>query len=463
MRKAHTSVLLALLGVCRLASAVDGDLDIGFGFLGQVTLAPAGMDAQVPGQLQLRTDGSNRIVGCIRTLNGQSKPVPWLFRLGANGATDSSFAMTGSKFVTIPAAATGLACDGFAVAGNGKIVLASYDGSNQYIMRFKADGTPDTSFNATGTLTIPRTPSSNDFIYDAAIAADGSVYIVYSRSTVNGARFLVRHVLENGTVDMNFGPGGNGGGLTLFDGFAIRTGVTARTDDPNHVLLASDGGIIITGSTTPMATGNTDFAAARLTSTGDPDPGFGTAGARIIAFDGGQTNADRCYASALDTRGRVVMVGYAQRATAGDYDFATVRLTKTGAPDSALGGSGKIQTAFDLNGAGEDIATSVAIQSDGRILIGGYAKHVTGSSGFDWAVARLLDNGAVDGSFGAAHNGKQTYTVNLGGVNNDFLYGVVANGSDYVVGGVSTTGTTTESGVLARLRLDLVFAGDFGG
>ena len=88
---------------------------------------------------------------------------------------------------------------------------------------------------------------------------------------------------------------------------------------------------------------------------------------------------------------------------------------------------------------------------------------MTGSSGFDWAVARLLDNGAVDGSFGAAHNGKQTYTVNLGGVNNDFLYGVVANGSDYVVGGVSTSGATTESGVLARLRLDLVFAGDFGG
>lgn len=452
--------MAALLGTCGAAAANDGSLDIGFGFLGSVELSPAGMNAQTTWQMQTRIDNQGRIVGCIRTLNGANKPVPWLFRLTATGATDATFAGTGSKFLAIPAGATGgLGCDGFALAADGRIVLASYDGANQYIMRMKTDGTPDTTFNGSGTLVIPRTGSSNDFTYDATVGSDGSVYIAYARYTANGSRMVVRHVLENGTVDAAFGPGG--GGATVFDGFAIRTGVTARDDDPTRILLTSTGQIIVTGTTEPTA-GSADFAAARLDSSGNPDPTFGTAGARIVAFDNGQANADRCYSSTLDAHGRLVMVGYSQRSTAGDYDFAVVRLLGTGAPDSAFSGDGKLQIAFDLNGAGEDVGASVALQSDGRIVVGGYAKHVTGSSGADWAVARVLDNGALDATFGAASNGKQTYGVNLGGDNGDYVEHLVADGGDFILAGTASTGATTQSAVFGRIRPDLIFTNAFG-
>jgi uncharacterized delta-60 repeat protein len=449
-----TVVLLANLAT---AGANDGPLDISFGFLGQVELTPAGMAADALGTLRMRVDGKRRIVGCIRTFNGSNAPVPWLFRLTASGGNDTSFAMTGSKFVAIPSGATGLACDGFAVAGDGRIVLASYDGSNQYIMRFQDDGSPDTTFNGTGTLTIARNGNSNDFTNDVVIASDSSIYIAYQRATVNGDRFLVRHILSTGTVDSGFGPGG--GGATLFDGFAIRTGVSARQDVPSHILLGPDGEIILTGFTKPTASGNSDFAAARLSHTGIPDSGFGTSGAVIVGFDFGQSNADLCTASVLDSQNRLVMAGYAERATVGDEDFAVVRLSPTGSPDSAFSGDGKVTIPFDLNGSGADVATAVTLQSDGKILIGGYARHVTGSSGYDWAVARLLDGGSVDNGFGNA--GKQVYSVNLGGNNNDFMYQVVANGSDFVLGGESN-GATSESAILARIRTDLIFADKFG-
>ncbi|HET7064681.1 MAG TPA: hypothetical protein VFI49_10445, partial [Rudaea sp.] len=435
MGNARVFAMMMLLANQVTASANDGPLDISFGFLGQVELTPAGMAADALGTLRMRVDGQHRIVGCIRTVNGSNVTVPWLFRLTPSGGGDSGFAGTGSKFVAIPAGATGLACDGFDVAGDGRIVLASYDGSNQYIMRFKDDGSPDTTFNSTGTLTIARNGASNDFTSDLVIASDGSIYIAYQRFTANGARFLVRHILSTGTVDSGFGPGG--GGVSLFDGFAIRTGVSARDDVPSRILLGTGGEIVLTGYTKPTLTGNLDFAAARLSSAGIPDSGFGTSGAAIVAFDLGQSNADLCTASVLDSQNRLVMAGYAQRATVGDADFAVVRLLPTGLPDPAFSGDGKVTIPFDLGGSGEDVATAVTLQTDGRILIGGYAKHLTGSSAYDWAVARLLDGGGLDSTFGAAANGKQTYSVNLGGNNNDFMYQLVANGSDFVFGGES--------------------------
>ena len=459
MDKARVIATLMLLANLATADANDGPLDIGFGFLGQVELTPAGMAADSLGTLRMRVDGQHRIVGCIRTVNPSNVVIPWLFRLTPSGGSDLTFAGTGSKFVSIPGGATGLACDGFNVASDGRIVLASYDGSNQYIMRFKDDGSPDTTFNSTGTLTIARTGNSNDFTNDLVIGSDNSIYIAYERATANGGRFLVRHILSTGTIDSGFGPGG--GGATLFDGFSIRTGVSARDDVPNRILLGSGGEIVLTGYTKPTLTGNSDFAAARLSSAGLPDSGFGTSGAVIVSFDLGQSNADLCTASVLDSQNRLVMAGYAERATVGDVDFAVVRLSPTGSPDSAFSGDGKVTVPFDLGGSGEDVVTAVTLQTDGRILVGGYAKHLTGSSGYDWAVARLLDGGGLDSSFGAAANGKQTYSVNLAGNNNDFMYQLVANGGDFILGGESN-GATSESAILARIRTDLIFADTFG-
>jgi uncharacterized delta-60 repeat protein len=459
MAKAQVFVAALLLVAQATANAYDGALDIAFGFLGEVELTPTGMAADAPSYAKLSVDGQHRIVGCIRTLSPANTTVPWIFRLTPDGGNDTSFAGTGSKFVAIPSGASYLSCDGFAVYPDGRILLASYDGSNQYILRMKADGGPDTSFNGTGTLTIARTGNSNDFIDDAVVASDGSVYIAYSRATANGARFLVRHILDNGTVDGGFGPGG--GGATLFDGFALKTGVTARDDYPSRILLTREGSVVVTGHTTPTTSGNSDFAAARLTSTGLPDSGFGSSGAVIVALDLGYNNADLANSSALDERGRLVMAGYAQRTNASNLDFAVVRLDTGGVPDTTFSGDGKTTIAFDLGGVGEDVATSVVVQTDGRILVGGYAHHASGSSAFDWAVARLLDNGALDGTFNGT--GKETFAVDLGGDKNDFLYSVVADGSDFILMGESSATATTEAAILARLRIDLIFASQFGG
>jgi uncharacterized delta-60 repeat protein len=110
-----------------------------------------------------------------------------------------------------------------------------------------------------------------------------------------------------------------------------------------------------------------DFAVARLTSEGELDPTFGTAGVASIDFAG---DHDFVRGLALQADGSVLLVG--QSSNTGAPDFGVVRFTSSGVPDTSFGTGGKL--AVDFFGSA-DGATSVAIQPDGRILIAGTARN----------------------------------------------------------------------------------------
>ncbi len=77
-------------------------------------------------------------------------------------------------------------------------------------------------------------------------------------------------------------------------------------------------------------------------------------------------------------------------------DFGLVRYNADGALDTSFGTGGKVVTPI---GTGTDQASSVAVQADGKIVLGGYA--YGGSSTYnDFAVARYDADGSLDTSFG---------------------------------------------------------------
>src|SRR5262249_40900678 len=128
--------------------------------------------------------------------------------------------------------------------------------------------------------------------------------------------------------------------------------------------------------------------------------------------DVGGSNVDEAYGLAIQPNGRIVVVGKAQIDANGNYDFAVARLTATGALDGTFANNnGKETVAFDNGGNNEDGATSVALQADGRIGLGGYAQE-TANGGYAFAAARLTTDGTLDNTFGSG--GKQT-VVFLGG------------------------------------------------
>nr|AXL06016.1 delta-60 repeat domain-containing protein [uncultured bacterium] len=105
---------------------------------------------------------------------------------------------------------------------------------------------------------------------------------------------------------------------------------------------------------------------------------------------------DRAYGVALQADGRIVVAGAVVTADGGG-DTAVLRYNADGTLDTSFGEDGVVTVAVAA-GAGVDQAFSVAVQTDGRIVIGGYASF--GASGSDFAAVRLNADGSLDTSFG---------------------------------------------------------------
>jgi uncharacterized delta-60 repeat protein len=100
-------------------------------------------------------------------------------------------------------------------------------------------------------------------------------------------------------------------------------------------------------------------------------------------------------AVALQPNGKIVTVGYRDTGSAPNYfDFVVSRYNPDGTPDVSFGGTGTVVT--DLTGQ-KDIAEAVAIQSDGKIVVGGT---VYNGPKYAFGLARYNSDGSLDAGFG---------------------------------------------------------------
>ncbi len=72
----------------------------------------------------------------------------------------------------------------------------------------------------------------------------------------------------------------------------------------------------------------------------------------------------------LQSDGKIVVAGQAYNNNTGNYDFALARYNSNGSLDNSFDGDGKLTT--DFFGC-DDVAYSLAIQTDGKIVVAGQA------------------------------------------------------------------------------------------
>ncbi|MBI4285757.1 MAG: hypothetical protein HY670_07670 [Chloroflexi bacterium] len=152
--------------------------------------------------------------------------------------------------------------------------------------------------------------------------------------------------------------------------------------------IQSDGRIVAAGYGNPLAQDNSDFALARYNSDGTLDITFDNDGK--VTTDFGST--DYGYSVAIQSDGKFVVAGYS-----GGYpsaDFALARYNNDGSLDTSFDTDGKVTTNF----GGWDLGQSVAIQSDGGIVAAGHTQ--SASFALDFALARYNANGSLDSAFG---------------------------------------------------------------
>jgi uncharacterized delta-60 repeat protein len=286
-------------------------------------------------------------------------------------------------------------------------------------------GDLDLTFGGDGTVTtdLGSIDTTTQLARSVAVQADGK--IVAAGMTTNSFApwdfFLARYNAD-GSLDVSFGEDGK---TTVDFGNSYDEGWSVAIDGSGRIIV---GGVSDQGGATGF-----DFAVARLNDDGTLDTSFSGDGRATVDF--GSVD-DYGRSVAIDGSGRIVVVGttiQAQGGSTGPSDFAIARLNDDGTLDTSFSDDGRATVDF---GNGLDSGFSVAIDGSGRIIVGGVSDQ-GGATGYDFAIARLNDDGTLDTSF----SGDGRATVDFGG-GHDSGESVAVDGS----GGIVVVGLSNQGG-----------------
>ena len=366
----------------------------------------------------------------------------------ADGDLDPNFDGDGMASVQFSAPWTDQAED-VAVLMDGSVLVA---GSQQFsstdhdfaVAKLTHGGLVDTTFgggSGQATVAFDLGGGLADLAQAIAVQNDGKIVIAgYAETSQSGNYDLaVARLHANGTRDYGFGTSGK-------VSYAVDLGGT-NFDIATDVLIQADGKIVLTGWS-QGAGFNSDFVAVRLHSDGSVDTSFGSQGRAVVSFDLGGQDRDESAAAALQSDGKIVLVGSVERWNL-DFDFGIVRLLTDGSLDGSLGNGGKVTVAFDRGGSNQDQAEDVAIDSSDRLVLAGRSGGTTYAD-HDFAVARILSNGSLDTSFGSG--GKTTVDIGGGlGLDQAFDVALAPFGKIVVAGTTFFSSTDTD---FAAVRLN---------
>ncbi len=334
----------------------NGTLDTNFGTNGVVTTQPSGIMIS----LAIQSDG--KIVGG-GTNNGEGEFE--LARYNTNGSLDTSFGTNGVVTTAISGTISAV-IDSIAIQSNGQIVTGGFattiSGSNEFALaRYNSNGTLDTSFGTNGIVAMQLSGSLASAIYSIAIQSDGKI-VAGGTALIGGIpEFALARYNTNGSLDTSFGT----------NGVVTRQPSGSTSSSIYSIAIQSDGKIVAGGS---AQIGNNEFALARFNSNGTLDTSFGTNGVVITQPSGAITG--QLFSIAIQSDGQIVASGQS------NGTLALARYNTNGTLDTNFGTNGIVTT--QPSGATGGEINSIAIQSNGQIVAGGYA--VIGNNEF--ALAR---------------------------------------------------------------------------
>jgi uncharacterized delta-60 repeat protein len=276
---------------------------------------------------------------------------------------------------------------GIALQSDGKVLLAGTCGSGINAdfcsMRYNADGTLDTSWNGTGT-TATSVGGTNDAAYAMARQPDGKVLVAGGCLNSGFIDFCAVRYNANGALD-----------TTWSDDGRVITPFGFGNNFARAIALQPDGKVLLAGNCYNASNTNSDFCALRYNADGTVDTSWGTAspsGAGTVktAIDSGH---DFVYGIALQSDGKVLLGGLCAGSING---FCALRYNADGALDTAWNGTGTVITPFAGVGAFD---SAIALQPDGKLIVVGYC---TISSETDFCALRYNADGSLDTSWAVA-------------------------------------------------------------
>ena len=303
----------------------------------------------------------------------------------SDGSLDNSFDTDG-KVLTQFQANTYAEATAVAIQSDGKIVAAGFGSIGGVfsflVARYNTNGSLDTGFDSDGKA-VTQIGISDDRAYAIALQADGKIVVAgYSTNGSDWDLAVVRYN-TNGSLD------------NTFDGDGIMTATVGSEAVAQSVAIQSDGKIVI-GGTGRLIAGTEDFMVARFNTNGTPDTGFDTDGFVTTPIGSAE---DHGSGVGVQADGKIVLAGYTYTGT--KYNFALARYSSTGALDASFDTDGKVTTSISSD---SDFVYAMALQLDGKIVVAGLTEN--GWNTGTVVVARYTTSGALDAGFDS--DGKQT-------------------------------------------------------
>ncbi len=352
------SILLIFLFQNSTAVADPGDIDPSFGTNGLVTNDIGGFDTAT--DVVTQSDGKVVVSG---TTFGASTNFA-LVRYDSEGALDNTFGTNGIVTTNLSTSDIGRE---IIIQSDGKIVVggsSEINGNKDFaIVRYNSDGTLDTNFDSDGIVITPVS-GNDDEIWGIGLQADGKIVAV---GDSNGLITVARYD-SNGSLDTSFGT----------NGIATPVGGSGQA-----VKVQSDGKIVVAGRSSGQ------FAVVRLNSNGALDNSFDSDGIATTFMGSGPFVSG--WDLDIQADGKIIVSGASFNSS--DYDLSIVRYNSNGSLDNSFDTDGIF--TYD-SGNGNDEGMAIIIQSNGKIVAGGYSN--TGS-GEAFTLIRLNTDGTYDISF----------------------------------------------------------------
>jgi len=364
---------------------------------------------------------------------------------GTPGALDTAFAVSGVASIPVDADGWQFIVTCVTVQADGRTVAAGRETKsgafNRWgVRRFLVDGSPDPSFGTGGRVVVPFGGVDQESAWALTTQPDGRI-VVGGVTCVNVGtvkkpkkewRLASVRLGADGALDPSWGSGGK----------AVTSLVTGVLDEV-RIAQQPDGKIVLAGRS-----GNS-LRLVRWTTTGSLDPAYGTGGTALhampatfmylrgAALDGFdrlyvamdmQGSSPASYVARItssgaldadfpirnlttDTQGIVTYLNVKDVVVQGDgkplvlvrgrfgaeYDCIVLRYDHNGALDGTFGSGGIARSLW----AGEDNARYMALQPDGRILVGAELMPVAGVLPARLTAFRFLPDGSLDAGFGS--------------------------------------------------------------
>ncbi|WP_319496867.1 DUF4347 domain-containing protein [uncultured Cohaesibacter sp.] len=277
--------------------------------------------------------------------------------------------------------------------------------------------------------TIVSLADQADEIVDLVILDDGSYITLSAVNTASSGQDIdigLTKYLSDGTIDTAWGTNGT-----------VITAINSYDETPVSMTLQADGRILVVGA---YNNGTSDHGLiVRYNADGSLDGGFGSGGVLGVGAALGDNDYGRSILVQPD--GKIVVTGNVY--SGGLSAIYVTRHNTDGSLDSSFDTDGLVALNID---AYDEFVTSMVLQPDGKIIIGGY--NDTGVS-MDFALIRLNSDGSYDTSF----DGDGIWT-NLNGASDQLSYQIALDGEGRIlIAGTTNAAGNTDSFVM-RVRTD---------